>query len=56
MAEENPTSGERTEAPTPKRRREAREKGNVAKSTEVNSVLVLLTGIFLLKIISFNFL
>ena len=41
---------ERTEAPTPKRRREAREKGNVAKSTEVNSVLVLLIGILVLRL------
>lgn len=43
---------DRTEAPTPKRRREAREKGNVAKSTEVNSVLVLLTGTLLLRMVS----
>lgn len=41
---------ERTEAPTPKKRREAREKGNVAKSTEVNSVLVLLIGVFTLRL------
>jgi flagellar biosynthesis protein FlhB len=41
---------EKTEAPTAKRRTEAREKGTVAKSTEVNSVLVLLTGIILLKL------
>ena len=33
---------EKTEAPSEKRRQEAREKGNVAKSTEINSVLVLL--------------
>lgn len=43
-------SEEKTEAPSDKRRQEAREKGNVAKSTEVNSVLVLITGIVLLKI------
>ena len=43
---------ERTESPTPKRRKEAREKGNVAKSTEVNSVLVLLIGILLIKMVS----
>ncbi len=41
---------ERTEQASPKRKKEAREKGNVAKSTEVNSVLVLLTGIILLRI------
>jgi flagellar biosynthetic protein FlhB len=40
---------EKTEAPTDKRRHESREKGTVAKSTEVNSVIVLLVGILLLK-------
>jgi flagellar biosynthesis protein FlhB len=48
MAEES--NEERTEAPTDKRRSEAREKGNVAKSAEVNSALVLLVGILVLKI------
>ncbi|MGD9202104.1 MAG: flagellar biosynthesis protein FlhB [Chitinispirillia bacterium] len=42
---------ERTEAPSPKRRQEAREKGNVAKSTEINSVLVLLMGLLTLRIL-----
>ena len=32
---------ERTEAPTPKRRHEARERGQVARSTELNSALLL---------------
>jgi flagellar biosynthesis protein FlhB len=49
MAEES--FEEKTEAPSEKRRQEAREKGNVAKSNEVNSVLVLLAGIFLLKLL-----
>ena len=40
---------ERTEAPTEKRRSEARQKGNVAKSAEINSTLVLLTGIVMLR-------
>ena len=40
---------DRTEAPTDKRRSESRSKGNVSKSTEVNSVLVLLSGLMLLK-------
>ena len=40
---------EKTEAPTEKRRHESREKGTVAKSTEINSVVVLLVGIILLK-------
>lgn len=41
---------ERTEAPTDKRRSESRNKGSVCKSTEVNSVLVLLVGLVMLKI------
>ncbi len=40
---------ERTEAPSPKKRRDSRQKGNVAKSTEVNSVLVLLVGVVTLR-------
>ena len=44
------SSDDKTEAPTAKHRSEAREKGTVAKSTEVNSVLVLLTGLILLKL------
>jgi flagellar biosynthesis protein FlhB len=47
MADES--AEERTEAPTDKRRSEAREKGNVAKSAEINSTLVLLTGVLVLK-------
>jgi flagellar biosynthetic protein FlhB len=43
---------ERTEAPTDKRRSEAREKGNVATSSEVNSTLVLFAGIVMLKFCS----
>lgn len=50
MADES--SDEKSEQPTEKRRQDAREKGTVAKSTEVNSVLVLLAGIFLLKMFS----
>ncbi len=44
------TAQEKTEKPTPRRRQEAREKGNVAKSTEINSVVVLFTGILSLKL------
>lgn len=40
---------DRTEAPTDKRRSESRSKGNVLKSTEINSVFVLLAGLMLLK-------
>ncbi len=39
---------ERTEQATPKKRQEAREKGQVAKSRELSSVAVLLTGVFTL--------
>ncbi|RMG56585.1 MAG: flagellar type III secretion system protein FlhB [Gammaproteobacteria bacterium] len=46
MAEEQ--AQERTEEPTPKRLREAREKGQVARSRELNTTLVLLTGAFAL--------
>ncbi len=43
MAEEG--FQERTEQATPKRRQEAREKGNVAKSREIPSVLILLVSL-----------
>lgn len=48
MAEQD-SSEEKTEAPSDKRRQETREKGSVAKSTEVNSVIVLLVSIYMLK-------
>ena len=48
MAEES--TEEKTEAPSEKKRQDAREKGTVAKSTEINSVIVLFAGIFTLKI------
>ncbi|AIF52109.1 flagellar biosynthesis protein FlhB [Pelosinus sp. UFO1] len=44
-------AGEKTEEGTAKRKGEAREKGQVAKSTEVNSVFVILAAFFTLKII-----
>jgi len=40
---------ERTEAPTPRRRAEARKKGQIAKSPEVNTALILLLGFLLLQ-------
>ncbi len=40
--------GDRTESATPKRRREARKQGQVARSMELNSVLVLGAGVFLI--------
>jgi flagellar biosynthetic protein FlhB len=42
--------GEKTEKATPKRREEARKKGQVAKSTDLNGAVVLLTSLFALGI------
>jgi flagellar biosynthetic protein FlhB len=47
MAEEN--FGEKTEQPTPKKRKELRDKGEVAKSRELPSVAVLLSGLVALS-------
>ena len=44
MAESKESFQEKTEQPTGRRRREARKKGQVAKSVEVNSALILLVG------------
>jgi flagellar biosynthesis protein FlhB len=46
MAEES--SGERTEQATPRRRDEARKKGQIARSREIPSVMVLMTGLLVL--------
>lgn len=40
---------DKTEAPTPRKRQEAREEGQVARSNELNSALVLVIGLFLIK-------
>src|SRR3954452_22760971 len=42
--------GEKTEKATPKRREEARKKGQVAKSPDLNGAIVLLTALFALSI------
>jgi len=42
-------AGERTEAPTPKRRDDARRKGQVSKSQELVSTGVLLTAVFAMR-------
>ncbi|MCL5256766.1 MAG: flagellar biosynthesis protein FlhB [Chloroflexi bacterium] len=42
-------AGEKTEEATPRRKQEARKKGQVAKSVEVNSALVLLGGLLILQ-------
>lgn len=46
MAEE---TGDKTEAPTPRRREEAREKGNVARSADLTSAAILVGGLILLN-------
>lgn len=43
-------SGEKTEEPTEKRKREAREKGEVAKSIELNTALIVIFSFFAIKI------
>jgi len=47
-------SDEKTEEPTAKRKREAREKGQVPKSTELNSAIVLLFAFVCLKNFGIN--
>ena len=44
-------AGEKTEEPTAKRRSDARNKGQVAKSQELSGAFVLLTGFFVLRIL-----
>lgn len=44
-------SGEKTEEPTAKKRAEARKKGQVAKSTEINATLGLLAALFSLQLL-----
>lgn len=40
---------DKTEAPTARRRQEARDEGQVAKSVEINAAMVLITGLVILK-------
>lgn len=44
-------AGERTEAPTPRRLREARQRGNVARSQELVSIGVLLAAVLAMRIV-----
>lgn len=44
MAEDQDTSQERTEEATPKRRSDAREKGDIARSKELNTAAILIGG------------
>ncbi|MCB9851306.1 MAG: flagellar biosynthesis protein FlhB [Phycisphaerales bacterium] len=41
--------GEKTEAPTPRRRRESREKGQVAKSQDLTPAVIMLVGLVTLR-------
>jgi flagellar biosynthetic protein FlhB len=43
--------GEKTEKPTPKKRRDARKEGNVFKSTDVNNSVGILTSLLLLSVL-----
>lgn len=43
-------SSERTEAATPRRRQEARQKGQIAKSVEINSAAILLAAFWLISV------
>ena len=45
------SSGEKTEAPTPRRREQARSQGSVPRSVELNSVLALLAGVLVFKFV-----
>jgi flagellar biosynthetic protein FlhB len=45
----NDDAGDRTEQPTPRRREEAREEGQVARSTDLTAAVSLMAGILLLK-------
>src|SRR5689334_1282609 len=46
MAED---AGDKTEAPTPKRRQEAREQGNIARSPDLSAAVLLITAMVLLN-------
>jgi flagellar biosynthetic protein FlhB len=50
MAQDAPGGGEKTEDPTPKKLRDAREEGQVAMSPEINSTVLLLLGLLALLI------
>jgi len=50
MAESKESFQEKTEEPTSKRKSETRKEGNVAKSMEINSAVILLTGLVTLTL------
>ena len=47
MADES--NGDKTEAPTPKRRTEAQEQGNIARSPDLTASVLLMGGMFMLR-------
>ncbi|MEX0744021.1 MAG: flagellar biosynthesis protein FlhB [Phycisphaeraceae bacterium] len=51
MAENNSSSGEKSEAPTPRKRQQAREEGNVPKSMDLNAAGSLLAATVLLYLL-----
>ncbi len=48
----NPAQDEKTEEPTQRRRRKEREKGNISKSQDLNSALMLTLGVGLIGVLS----
>jgi len=52
---EEETLQERTEEPTPRRREEARKRGQIVKSRELSSVAILTAGFFTLLFFSYYF-
>ncbi len=51
MANESPGGQERTEQPTARRRQKAREEGQIARSSEVSTAFVLMSGAFVMAIV-----
>ena len=47
-------AGEKTEEPTAKRKADARKKGQVGRSQEVNAAFVLLVGFLILRLLGGN--
>lgn len=47
MADES--NGDKTEAPTPRRREEAREQGNIARSPDLTAAVLLVGGMYMLR-------
>ena len=46
---------ERTEEPTPRRREEARKRGQIVKSRELSSVAIIASGFFTFLLLSYMF-